>query len=105
MFFDINLNSLQTAVIHDGIRSRVSGAYSAVNYGVRPIGAAVGGVLATTMGLRPTLVLAAVGGSPSLLWLIFSPVLRIHTLDQAPTTAPADEKDEPADTEVAVKNP
>jgi MFS family permease len=97
MFFDINLNSLQTAVIHDGIRSRVSGAYSTVNYGVRPIGAAVGGVLATTMGLRPTLLLAAAGGTLSVLWLVFSPVLRIHTLDQAPTTAPADEKDEPAD--------
>ncbi len=105
MFFDINLNSLQTAVIHDGIRSRVSGAYSTVNYGVRPIGAAVGGVLATTMGLRPTLLLAAAGGTLSVLWLVFSPVLRIQTLDQAPTTAPADEKDESVDTEVAAKNP
>ncbi|SHM84526.1 MFS transporter [Actinacidiphila paucisporea] len=80
MFFDINLNSLQTSVIHDGIRSRVSGAYSTVNYGVRPIGATVGGVLATTVGLRPTLLLAAAGGTLSVLWLVFSPVLGIRTL-------------------------
>jgi MFS family permease len=80
MFFDINLNSLQTSVIHDGIRSRVSGAYSTVNYGVRPIGAIVGGVLASTLGLRPTLLLAAAGGTLSVLWLVFSPVLRIHAL-------------------------
>ncbi|WUH88857.1 MFS transporter [Streptomyces sp. NBC_00433] len=87
MFFDINLNSLQTAVIHDGIRSRVSGAYSTVNYGVRPIGAVVGGVLATAVGLRPTLLLTAAGGALSVLWLVFSPVARIRTLDQAPAVA------------------
>jgi MFS family permease len=82
MLFDINLNSLQTAVIDDGIRSRVSGAYSTVNYGVRPVGAIVGGVLATTIGLRPTLLLAAAGGALSVLWLVFAPVARIRTLDQ-----------------------
>lgn len=103
MFLDINLNSLQTAVIHDGIRSRVAGAYSTVNYGVRPIGAAVGGVLATSMGLRPTLLLAAGGGALSVLWLAFSPVMRIRTLDQAPTTALASENDEPAATEGAAR--
>ncbi|MGY1433572.1 MFS transporter [Streptomyces reniochalinae] len=103
MFFDINLNSLQAAVIHDGIRSRVAGAYSTVNYGVRPIGAAVGGALATTMGLRPTLLLAAAGGALSVLWLLFSPVLRIHSLDEAPATAPPPKTDEqPASTPRAV---
>lgn len=84
MLFDINLNSLQTAVIHDDVRSRVSGAYSTLNYGVRPLGAMVGGVLATTVGLRPTLLVAACGGALSVLWLVLSPVLRIRTLDQAP---------------------
>ncbi|MYS21220.1 Predicted arabinose efflux permease, MFS family [Streptomyces sp. DvalAA-14] len=105
MFFDVNLNSLQTSVIHDGIRSRVSGAYSTVNYGVRPIGAAVGGVLATSMGLRATLLLAAGGGALSVLWLVFSPVLRIRTLDQAPAAAPAQDQAGRADTEVAAKKP
>jgi MFS family permease len=84
MLFDINLNSLQTAVIHDGIRSRVYGAYSTVNYGIRPAGALAGGVLATAIGLRPTLLAAAGGGALSVLWLVFSPVLRIRTLDQLP---------------------
>ncbi|MFB6963533.1 hypothetical protein ACFCYB_43120 [Streptomyces sp. NPDC056309] len=69
MLFDVNLNSLQTAVIPDGMRSRVAGAYSTVNYGIRPIGALVGGMLATIIGLRTTLIAAAVGGALSLLWL------------------------------------
>lgn len=81
MLFDVTLNSLQTAVIHDTVRSRVSGAYSTVNYGIRPLGALVGGVLASTIGLRPTLLTAAVGGAMSVLWLLASPVVRIRSLD------------------------
>jgi len=90
MLFDININSLQAAVIHDGIRSRVSGAYSTLNYGIRPLGALAGGILATAIGLRPTLLAAAAGGALSVLWLVFSPVLRIRALDQAPVAAGRD---------------
>jgi len=82
MLFDVNLNSLQTAVIPDDLRSRVAGAYSTVNYGIRPIGAVAGGTLATLVGLRATLVVAAVGGALSLLWLLPSPIPGIRSLDQ-----------------------
>ncbi|HJD82145.1 MFS transporter [Kitasatospora aureofaciens] len=85
MLFDINLNSLQAAVIPDGMRSRVAGAYSTVNYGTRPIGALAGGLLATLLGLRPTLITAALGGTLSLLWLLPSPIPRIHSLTLTPT--------------------
>ncbi|MFD0341062.1 MFS transporter [Streptomyces sp. NPDC127117] len=80
MLFDVNLNSLQAAVIPDGMRSRVAGAYSTINYGVRPVGAVVGGLLATLIGLRATLLVAAVGGALSLLWLLPSPIPRIRSL-------------------------
>ncbi|MFJ8849036.1 hypothetical protein [Streptomyces sp. NPDC102437] len=80
MLFDVNLNSLQAAVIPDGMRSRVAGACSTINYGVRPVGAVVGGLLATFIGLRATLLVAAVGGALSLLWLLPSPRPRIRSL-------------------------
>ncbi|SFF27320.1 MFS-type transporter involved in bile tolerance, Atg22 family [Actinacidiphila alni] len=80
MLFDVNLNSLQASVIPDGMRSRVAGAYSTVNYGVRPLGAVVGGLLATFLGLRMTLLVAAVGGALSVLWLLPSPVPGIRAL-------------------------
>lgn len=80
MLFDVNLNSLQAAVIPDGMRSRVAGAYSTINYGIRPVGAVVGGLLATRLGLRATLVIAAVGGALSLLWLLPSPIPGIRSL-------------------------
>jgi MFS family permease len=90
MLFDVNLNSLQAAVIPDGMRSRVAGAYSTVNYGIRPLGAVVGGMLATLIGLRATLLTAAVGGALSLLWLLPSPIPRIHSL--APEDPPATDR-------------
>ncbi|WP_103760828.1 MFS transporter [Streptomyces sp. SM10] len=83
MLFDVNLNSLQAAVIPDGMRSRVAGAYSTINYGVRPVGAVTGGLLATLVGLRPTLLVAAAGGALSLLWLLPSPIPRIRSLPES----------------------
>jgi MFS family permease len=85
MLFDINLNSVLATVIPDHLRARVSGAFSAVNYGVRPLGAVTGGVLATWIGLRPTLLIAAVGGALCVLWLWGSPVLRARSLDDLPS--------------------
>ncbi len=80
MLFDVNLNSLQTSVIPDAMRSRVAGAFSTVNYGMRSIGAVVGGSLATGLGLRATLLVGAVGGALSLFWLLSSPIPRIRAL-------------------------
>lgn len=80
MMFDINLNALQTAVVDDELRSRVSGAFSTVNYGIRPLGAIIGGLLGGLLGVGPTLVIAAVGGTLSILWLIGSPILGTRTL-------------------------
>ncbi|MGX9884309.1 MFS transporter [Streptomyces sp. NPDC002276] len=83
MLFDVNLNSLQASVVPDNLRSRVAGAYSTVNYGVRPLGALVGGEVATLMGLRVTLVVAAVGGALSAVWLVASPIPGIRVLKPA----------------------
>ncbi|WP_406041166.1 MFS transporter [Micromonospora sp. NBC_00898] len=82
MLFDVNLNALNAAVIPDGLRSRVAGAYSAVNYGIRPLGALTGGALGSWLGLRPTLWIAAVGGTLCVLWLLPSPIPAVRSLDQ-----------------------
>ena len=46
------------------------------NYGVRPIGALVGGFLAGTIGVRPTLLVGAIGALGGVLWLLRSPLPR-----------------------------
>lgn len=88
MCLDIPLNALMTAVTPDGVRSRVTGAFSTVNYGIRPLGAVAGGLLGEWIGVAPTMVVAAVGGSLSVLWLLGTPVLAtkaIQELDPATT--------------------
>ncbi|MFC5923038.1 MFS transporter [Micromonospora vulcania] len=85
MLMDVNLNALIIAVTPADALGRRAGAYSAVNYGIRPLGALVGGALGTTIGLRPTLVVAGLGGALAVLWLLASPVRSIATIDEPAT--------------------
>ncbi|WP_327634095.1 MFS transporter [Kribbella sp. NBC_00482] len=80
MCFDVPLNSLQAAVTHDHMRSRVAGAFSSINYGIRPLGAVVGGFLGTWIGVRETLLVSAAGGLLAVLWLVGSPIIRTREL-------------------------
>jgi Na+/melibiose symporter-like transporter len=81
MCFDIPLNAVQASVTQETMRSRVAGAFSSINYGVRPLGAVVGGLLGTWLGVRETLLISAAGGLLAVLWLIRSPIIRIRSLD------------------------
>ncbi|MFD9130335.1 MFS transporter [Kitasatospora sp. NPDC059571] len=83
MILDITLGSLFAAVVPDRLRSRVSGAYQAVNFGVRPLGSVLGGVLGSTLGLRPALWVAAIGALTSFLWLLPSPIPGLRSLPAA----------------------
>jgi MFS family permease len=86
MTLDISIGSIFAAVIPDRLRSRVTGAFQAVNYGTRPLGALVGGALGTFIGLRPTLWIAAIGGMTGFLFLLPSPLPRFRM----PAVADAD---------------
>ena len=82
MMLDISAGAIFAALIPDRLRSRVSGAYSFVNYGVRPLGSLVGGALGSTIGLRPTLWIGAVGALAGVLWLLPSPIPRLRDLPE-----------------------
>jgi hypothetical protein len=62
------------------LRSRVSGAYTVVNYGVRPLGTLAGGALGTWIELSPTLWIATAGALAGSLWLLPSPILGLREL-------------------------
>jgi MFS family permease len=82
MMLDISAGTMFAAIIPHRLRSRVSGAYSFVNYGVRPLGSLVGGALGSTIGLRPTLWIGSVGALAGVLWLLPSPVPRLRDLPE-----------------------
>jgi MFS family permease len=81
MLYDININSIQTAVTPDRMRSRSAGAYATVNYGIRPLGALAGGLLGEWVGVPTTLVIAGVGGCLGVIFLWGSPVMRVRRVE------------------------
>jgi MFS family permease len=82
MILDIVGGSIKTALIPDRLRARVAGAYMVVNYGVRPLGALLGGALGTWIGLRPTLWIASAAAIAGVLWLLPSPLMRMRELPE-----------------------
>jgi MFS family permease len=82
MILDIVGGSIKTALIPDRLRARVAGAYMVVNYGVRPLGALVGGALGTWIGLRPTLWIGAAAAIAGVLWLLPSPLMGMRELPE-----------------------
>jgi MFS family permease len=82
MLLDIASGTIQTAATPDPLRARVTGAQRTINYGIRPIGALLGGTLGTTLGLRPALWIATTGALLCLTWLIASPIRRQRHLPQ-----------------------
>jgi MFS family permease len=61
LWLDISVGVVFAQEIPDQLRSRVAGAYRTVNYGVRPLGAVLGGLLGAGIGLRNALWVSAGG--------------------------------------------
>jgi MFS family permease len=82
MLLDISAGAIFAAVIPIRLRSRVSGAYTFMNYGVRVLGSLLGGLLGSTIGLRPTLAIGAGGALLGALMLLPTPVVRLRELPE-----------------------
>ncbi|HEX9095970.1 MAG TPA: MFS transporter [Candidatus Dormibacteraeota bacterium] len=72
--FDINQLSLRQAITPARLQGRVNASMLFIMWGVIPIGSLLGGLLGTTIGLRPTLTVGAVGMSLAFIWVLFSPI-------------------------------
>jgi MFS family permease len=95
MVLDISIGAIFAMVIPDTMRSRVAGAFQAINYGTRPAGALLGGALGASAGLRPALWVAVTGGVAGALLLLPSPLPGFRM----PTGLPADGAGELEDAE------
>jgi MFS family permease len=85
MLLDIMAGTISAGTVPTALRSRVSGAFMVVNYGVRPLGTTLGGILGTVIGVRSTLWIATVGALLGLAWLLPSPILQLRDV---PAEAP-----------------
>ena len=82
MWLDILAGVLQGALIPPLVRSRVSGAFMVVNYGVRPLGTTIAGVLGSTIGVHDTIWIGAGGALLGMAFLLPSPIRHIHDVPE-----------------------
>ena len=72
--FDINQLSLRQAITPGRLQGRVNASMLFIMWGVIPIGSLLGGLLGSTIGIRQTLAVGAVGMSLAFIWVLFSPI-------------------------------
>ncbi len=82
MILDVNGNSINAALSPDRMRARIAGAYRVVNYGVRPVGSLLAGILGEVLGLQTTLWIASGGAALGIVWLVRSPVPSLRELPE-----------------------
>ncbi|GAB3439799.1 MFS transporter [Actinophytocola sediminis] len=78
-----NVATLQQMLIPRDQLGRVVAAMRTVTWGSMPVGALVGGVLGSLIGIRETLIVTAVGFCLSALWLVFSPIAKLTAMPEA----------------------
>ena len=82
MILDINVGAILLARTPDRIRGRAGGAFRFINYGVRPIGALIGGLLGGAIGVREAIAVATIAAVGGVLFLVGSPIMRLRGLPE-----------------------
>lgn len=85
--FNINQVSLRQTITPDNLQGRMNASIRFLMWAIVPVGSLLGGFAAQWIGLRPTLIVAAVGTTLAAGWMVFSPV---RPLRQQPAEAPAE---------------
>lgn len=78
--YNITQVSLRQAITPDRLLGRMNATMRFIVWGIMPLGMLIGGALGSTIGLRPTLIVGALGGLLAFLWPLRSPLrsLRAH---------------------------
>ncbi len=88
--YGIHEATLRQSITPPALLGRVTACAQLLFKACWPIGALVGGALATAFGMRMTFVLCSMGVLASSLWLVFSPVRRLVShVTAAPVEVPA----------------
>jgi MFS family permease len=80
---NVHAVSLRQTTLPEQLRGRVNAAYRLISWGVVPLGAAAGGILAGRAGAQVTMIVGAAGIAASTLWVAFSAVPRLRTIGDA----------------------
>jgi MFS family permease len=92
--------SYRQAICPPRLQGRMNSVMRFLVWGTIPLGALVGGVLGSSVGLRETIVIGGIGGTLAILWVVFSPQRHLREMPEPI----ADEK-EPLQTEAGATTP
>ena len=87
--------SYRQAICPPRLQGRMNSVMRFIVWGTIPLGGLVGGLLGTTIGLRETIVVGAIGGGLSFLWILLSPQRHLRDMPE-----PVDDE---AATEIALE--
>ena len=82
ILFNVTMISLIQAITPDRILGRANASRRFVVWGVIPFGGLVGGVLGTSIGLRETMVIGALGGVLAVVPILLSPVRSVGKMSE-----------------------
>ncbi len=78
---EIGERTLVQRVTPDRLLGRVNAGMQLLSWTAILVGSLLGGLLGETLGVRQTMLIAAVGAVPSVLWLVYSPIRTLRHTD------------------------
>jgi MFS family permease len=97
--YNVNQITLRQTVTPAAMQGRMNATMRVIIWGTIPIGAALGGFLGSTIGLRPTLLVAGCGSVLACAPVVFSQIAKLRTIPDAapePASAPRGALPEPS---------
>lgn len=79
---NVHMVSLRQTITPTRLLARVNASFRFVSWGTMPIGGLLGGYLGDRIGLRAALLVVAAAGLTAPLWIVFSRVPRMRTLQE-----------------------
>ena len=89
--YNINQVSVRQALCPRRLQGRMNASVRFLVWGTLPLGGFLGGALGSIIGIRATLWVSAVGQATAFLWLLPSPIPRMHEMPEPATTVPRHE--------------
>lgn len=89
--YNINQVSLRQTIVPLELQGRMNATMRTIVWGTMPVGALAGGVLGSTLGIVPTILVAGTIGSSACLWLLCGPVRRLRSIEDASTSSASPE--------------
>jgi hypothetical protein len=82
--YNVNQVSLRQAITQSSLQGRMNATMRTIVWGTLPVGSLIGGVVGSTLGIVPTILIAGFVFLAAALWIRFSAVVRLVSIPSIP---------------------